>query len=564
MSSSIGHSEPTLAVEGRSDALDVPEQPTKAPIPAWANRTLIGAIVVAITVLLFQILVYDYGRDQGIYAMVGKTVLEGGMPYRDAWDFKPPGIFLLYAAARALFGANQIGIRVLEVLGLIAMVALMIRLARQWWNEPRIGWIAGGLAIVAHAQLEFWHTAQPESFGGMLTILGLLIGTRGRPSAWLGAGVLFGVAGLMKPPLAGGGAVLALVLALEIYHRRPVTLSARRALQQAFRPVAFVALGGALPIAACLGWFWARGALGDLYDVLLVFTPHYTKLGWEDASPIGMAYWGFTTWLFHYSSPISVGLLLLLGLRPAPNERHKVMLLAGVIAIQLVGIVMQGKFFPYHYGAIWPVTAMLAGLGANKVFERAARRGLSGVALYFVGFGVVALGRSATKDTPDSFLDRCFARLVLYTTPQRSEDARDALASVADVNAAANREVAKILQEQVPSRAPVYIYGFEPVIYDLSNRRPATRFLYNVPQRVPWAAEPMRARLMADLERSPPAAIVVERHDVFPGVTGTTIDSADTLAEFAALRELIETRYRLFKEIEDFQIYLAKTELPAP
>jgi hypothetical protein len=74
----------------------------------------------------------------------------------------------------------------------------------------------------------------------------------------------------------------------------------------------------------------------------------------------------------------------------------------------------------------------------------------------------------------------------------------------------------------------------------------------------------MRARLMADLERSPPAAIVVERHDVFPGVTGTTIDSADTLAEFAALRELIETRYRLFKEIEDFQIYLAKTELPAP
>lgn len=556
MSSSIGQTEPALTAADRSRALGTLAASAR-PAPAWASRALIGAIVIAIAFLLLQILAYDYGRDQGIYAMVGKTILEGGMPYRDAWDFKPPGIFLLYAAARALFGPNPIGIRVLEVLGLMAMVALMIRLAREWWGAPRVGWIAGGLAVLAHAQLEFWHTAQPESFGGMLTILGLLVGTRGRPAAWLGAGALFGVAGLMKPPLAGGGAILALALALEIYRRERGPLARRDALRRAARPVALITLGGALPIAACLAWFWARGALGDLYEVLMVFTPHYTKLGWEGASIIGMTYWGFTTWLFHYSSPISVGLLLLLGFRPAPRERRGVWLLAGVIAIQLVGIVMQGKFFPYHYGAIWPVTALLAGLGADKLFERAARRGLGGVALFFLGAGVVALGRSATKDTPDSFLDRCLARLVLFTTPQPNEEARDALASVADVNAAANRQVAEILRAQVPAGAPVYVYGFEPVIYDLADRRPATRFLYNVPQRVPWAADEMRALLMDDLAKNPPRAIVVERRDVFPSVTGTTIDSADTLASFPALRELIAARYGHFRQVEDFEVYLA-------
>ena len=47
-----------------------------------------------------QILTFSYGRDQGIYAVVGDGVLHGKMPYRDLWDFKPPGIFLVYALAQ--------------------------------------------------------------------------------------------------------------------------------------------------------------------------------------------------------------------------------------------------------------------------------------------------------------------------------------------------------------------------------------------------------------------------------------------------------------------------------
>ena len=63
--------------------------------------------VLAIAFLLAQLLCFGYGRDQGIYAVVARAMLDGGMPYRDAWDFKPPGIFLIYALARALFGEAQ-------------------------------------------------------------------------------------------------------------------------------------------------------------------------------------------------------------------------------------------------------------------------------------------------------------------------------------------------------------------------------------------------------------------------------------------------------------------------
>jgi hypothetical protein len=542
------------------------EQAAHVPAVPAARRRVADAGLAAVCLggiafLFVQILSFSYGRDQGIYAMVGRAVLAGRMPYRDAWDFKPPGIFLVYAFARALFGSSQVGIRVVEVAGLAAMVLALVRLTGQWWGDRRVGLVAGAIAVLVHAQLDFWHTAQPESFGGMLTVFALLAvgptlddpASRSRSALrrWVLSGALFGLAGLMKPPLAGGGAVVALALAARAW-------SSSRSRGKAVRPVAAVLLGGVLPFALCLGWFAARGALHDLYDVLFVFTPHYTKLSWEGETVTGMAYWGFTEWLVTYCSVPTVGLLLMLGFSPRPRERFGVVVVAILIALHIVGVAMQGKFFPYHYGATWPLTALLAALGFIRLWDVAASRGPAGVALFAAGFVVVTLFHSATKDTPDSFLDRCRKRLSLLLDPAADPRVRDQLASVADVNAGANRLVAEALRTRVPAGRHVFVWGFEPVIYDLADRAPATRFLYDVPQRVAWAKDRMRETLMRDLAEGQPAAIVVEHRDVFPVVTGDAIDSADTLARFPELRDRLAAGYRLDLSIEDFDIYLER------
>ena len=62
---------------------------------------LMGAMSVAIIYLLLILITFKYGRDQGIYAVVGEAILSGGAPYSDAWDFKPPFIFFAYAAAKS-------------------------------------------------------------------------------------------------------------------------------------------------------------------------------------------------------------------------------------------------------------------------------------------------------------------------------------------------------------------------------------------------------------------------------------------------------------------------------
>jgi hypothetical protein len=538
--------------------------------PRLADRLLLAACLLAMAFLLLQILSYGYGRDQGIYAMVGRALLAGKMPYRDAWDFKPPGVFVIYAFARAVFGSGQWGIRALECVGLVAMVAAMGELTKRWWGERMIGILGGAVAVLVHAQLDFWHTAQPESFGGMLTIFALLaLGHEGGgPAAEatltvaptsrerflrrFACGALFGITGLLKPPLAGGGAVVAIALALEAYLRE-------RSIRAAARPVIPIVLGGATPLVLCAIWFAARGALHDLTAVLFVFTPHYTKLGWEGETLGGMVYWGFTEWLTGYSSVPTVGVLLLLGLRPTKRERFGVVVVALIIAVHLAGVIMQGKFFPYHYGATWPITALLAGLGFWRVWEKLTKwHEAAGAGLFFAGLTALAFGRSATKDVPHSYLDRCGERLAAFTASPRNQAEIDRLASVADVNAAANRAVAAYLHYHVPPDRTVFVWGFEPVIYDLADRTPSTRYLYDVPQRVAWAKVAERATLMRDLEASHPAAVVVEKRDVFPMVTGDAIDSNDTLQDFDALRGMLRERYWVAETIEDFDIYLER------
>jgi hypothetical protein len=540
----------------------VNDGPADQATQSWPDRIAVASLGVAFAVLLVLIATFDYGRDQGIYAVVGGTILDGGMPYRDAWDFKPPGIYVIYAAARTLSGGAQWGIRALEVGGVIASLWMLCRLADRWWGQWRIGLWAGFLTALVHAQLDFWHTAQPETFGGMLSIAGLWVATdpRAKRHYWpyLVSGLLFGCAGLLKPPLAGGGAVVAAWAGWQAFQTRPAPGHRPDRWRQLSRPAGWVLLGGALPFALCLVWFWARGALPALYATLLGFTPHYTALGWEEHQLAGLLGKALLEWAVGYCSLMTAGLVLTVVLWRRIQAREGIALLLGVVAVQLLGVALQGKFFPYHYGASWPLTALVAALGWWHAWRLAVTRGAGAIAL----FGLVLLGtgalRTATKDVHGSFWLRSARRIRLYVLRADDQPAAEGLATVADVNAAANRRLAAQLRERVAPSDTIYVWGFEPVLYDLSERSSASRFIYNVPQRVSWSAAATRRELMDELRASPPAAIVVARNDALPMVTGDMSDSAQALDGFVELHDFIGQGYGKLMQIEDFELHLKR------
>ena len=92
---------------------------------------------------------------------------------------------------------------------------------------------------------------------------------------------------------------------------------------------------------------------------------------------------------------------------------------------------------------------------------------IAGLSAAFVAIVVLScFGRSGTKDTEDSFMVRCKKRTAILLGGLRDQETLDRLATIADVNAGSNRKVGAILREHVPADRPVFVWGFEPVIYD--------------------------------------------------------------------------------------------------
>lgn len=536
---------------------------SSAPPPSpWGplDKAMIAAATGGIVFLLINLVGFRYGRDQGIYAVVGDAVLRGGAPYREAWDFKPPGIFFVYALARGVFGASEHAVRALEALGYASIVGAFVILSRRLIGSWQAGILAGLVAVGTHGQLEFWHTGQPESFGAVAIAWALVCATyepagpdarRRELAAWAGAGALYAAASLLKPPLGGGFLVSLLVVLLRLWRReeREARLRAAAAALGAF------CAGGAAVVGGVLLYFAAKGALGDLHETLFVFTPNYTKLGFRPDWFWGLVYLAFEQWSTAYSAFVSAGLLLFLAMRPlSGGERPGAAHVAGVIAFQLVGIGLQAKFFPYHYGAALPLGSLLAGWGFWKLWLW-AREGAPKLIVALAFAYILGDARGATRDLPDTFWTRCKLRVIAAFVPEKRQGIEDHLHTVADVDAGSNRRVAEWLRLHTRDASTVFVWGFEPEIYDLSRRRPASRYIYNVAQRVSWAHD-SRKLLMDELQASKPEAIVVEHRDVFAHVTGNNLDSADSIKNFPEFGSFLRDNYLFASSIDDFDLYV--------
>ncbi len=541
-----------VAGEGSWDRFLGPRVSGVAAGATWVLLTTALGLAAVFAVVLLD---YGSGRDQGIYRVVAMVMDGGGAPYLDAWDFKPPGIFAVYAVAGRVFGPGESAVRWLELLGLASLAPAFWILSRRALGDGRPGLLGVCLAVVAYLPLGFWDTAQPEGFGGMLLAWALVCASvpdePGRRPAlgWIAAGALYGAAALLKPHL-GAGILVSVAFAA----------TARRAPRRGLPPVLAFAAGGLVPVAVTLAWFAAKGALAAMHEALFVFAPRYTALNLAEP--------GIPELLVRSAEPLlRFGTAELLGLvavfalpRLAAAERRFTAHVLGVAGLVVLGIVAQAKFFPYHYAALLLLLALPAGWGFWKLWLCVAERPL-GWLLVVAGLVALALPFHPGGRQLALFGHQAAIRLeASRRLPPEREAIRDQLHSLADVDAATNRRVARWLERKTRPDEPVYVWGFEPILYALAGRRSASRFIYNVPQRAAWSAEASRRELIQELAAHPPTAIVVVSEDRFPHVTGNLQDSGQALRGFGELSQLIDRRYIPAARIGDIQIH----QLPHP
>ena len=202
--------------------------------------------------------------DETLYVYDAQRVLSGQVPYRDFFNFTPPGTFLLQAVWYGLWGGKAT-----LTLGryLAALVALLSWLSL-WRTLKRAGWSARDSlllsALFPTALYVFWPIPSHHWFAILCLFLSF--------EAWdFERKRVRGFGGWLWIGLTGGAAAVFLQtigLYALLFWGIQWLLGQEKKLSGLFAALG----GGALVLCPVLGWIWTNGALTDFYSDTFLWT----------------------------------------------------------------------------------------------------------------------------------------------------------------------------------------------------------------------------------------------------------------------------------------------------
>ena len=494
----------------------------------YRSDLAVWVLLLLLCALRLPALVQPMGPDQGIYTYVGQRILEGELPYRDAWDHKPPGLHFLYAAMWYVWPDEAV-VPFVDLACAAASAVLLLLIAPHLTAARFAGPLAAALLLFlgnpAFTRLGGVRIrAQGEVFIAVFVSAAVYAAIRG---AWrkaphqgsgmwplMLAGAFVGAACLVKYQAA---VYLALVWAI-VWLPPSVDERAGGMTGLRVRGVWWSAVGFVLPLLAMLTLFALRGALVDLWVVTVQYNLHYS--GETFAGPLAFA-------RYLVSMPVQharvdglwllggAGSLVLLW-QVISRPRSAVPLVwigAAVLAIAVNG----SRGLPQYFIQASPALALAAALAGAARWSRWSR---TGRALLLVAV-VVAVGRVVSFPGAVSAvrwdLERVLGRLDRDAHLERFGGRPGDKYSALDV-----RKLGDRLREMTQPGDAVYVYGFSPAAYVYSGRRCASRMFYPAPVVSAFGRDRPAygpAGLLTDLTRSQPVVIALQRSDAGPGGT---------------------------------------------
>ena len=482
-------------------------------------------------------LTYPLGWDQAVFSWVSDAIIRGGMPYRDAWDHKGPLVYYLFALPRWLLGQNTWSFRLQEVLilsvGAVVLALIVRRLASgtaaKWAAVVFILWVGSG---------SYMNTSQPDGWVAIMLLVGLrpflLSNTRSRWRSYAVAGLLIGCATLVKPFYV----VFLFIVAIQPF------LQGSRKPGELLRPLAAATAGFAVPILATVAWFLHRGALDDLVRVHLLYSLE-TYAG-VDAIALVPRLKGLVDYILT-GTVITVALPAAgVGFFTLWSKARSAALTLGVWIVLGVGLVLlQNRFFIYHWALIIPPTAILAAAGFDNLLRQPSG-------------GHEALSR------PHTVLARLLLALVVFhAAVHPSFDMVYWFGYMAGAMSPVDYyrhfgyqgdelEAAQYIHAHTQADDRVAIWGWNLPIALLAKRQIVSRFSHSGPL-VLGPGSPIRAayrrEFMQAMQATPPAYLVDGMHPA--NVVGPDHD----LDSFPELAAFVREHYRRDARFGELQLY---------
>lgn len=557
----------------------------------YRMRAAFWALFALLLLVRAPTLVEPAGADQDLYAYVGQAIGRGEVPYRDAWDQKPPAIHYTYAVMYALWPhpsvvpATDLLVATLTALGLLVLGR---RLAPGSWagevaaaallvaGHPALTRL-GGIRVRAQCEVfmalaivvAFALVARRPAFASRFTVSGEAAAEVARAPVWRwwASGALLGVAITYKYNAAVYLLPLSALALLE-HARAPATRPGPTwsngvapaafhtrwvALRQSRRALFGLCGGATVVVALMLAWFAGHGALTDLLAATISYNLEYS----------GETYGGAVNPLrYLLTFPVRharIDALWFLGgfgclvLLVASRRHWRALVWVAWVGAACLSIAINGsRGLPQYFVQAQPALALALGLALAWLRPALRLRG----SLVVWTLLVVGAWRVGTFPKVAEYFWHDWQYLtgqITFTDHLARFGARD---SDDKYSALAVRELADYLSEHTRPEEPVLVFGFSPGALVQSSRASATRFFWSRPAIVGFnASDPAYATsgLLADLVRRPPALVALQRRD--------WDDSADSASFFLGeprLRAWLEGGYQAVGELGNFLLWRSR------
>jgi hypothetical protein len=521
-------------------------------------KRLFPVLFLALVLFRAPSVVQPAGGDQGLYAYVGQAIARGEVPYRDAWDQKPPAVHVLYAAMYALWPHDSI-VPVADLAAAVVVALLLVALGRHLTGGRGPGELAALLFLLlgnpSFLRLDgLYVRAQCETFIGLLAVAALLLMARGIPRAfdwsrprplWLfGAGMVLGLAFLFKYNaivyLAAAAATAALLLSAG---------GDRRGLVASIGPIALLAAGAVVPIGLALLYFVHAGALRDLFEATITYNVKYS--GETYGSRFGIVSYLFTFPVRHaLRENDSLWLLGGLGsavlLLTSARDRVRLVMPIWVAAACLSIAINGGRGLPQYFIQAAPLLALAAGLAGVLVW-----RGLALVPrIVLVAVLAFAVARVSPfgKAIDQTRFDLQYLRGRVSRTEYLARFVSDRYSAVA------LGQLADYVKANTRPGDRILVFGFSGGAYVRAGRASASRFFWSRPVLVGFNEGLPgygAAGLLEDLSRRRPTIVVLQQHD-WPA-EGT--DSATYFMREPRLGPWLQSGYELTARNDIYQVW---------
>ncbi len=494
-----------------------------APPPRLSTpRDLLVMALLALGAVLLRVPSWwnsDIDWDEGMFALAGREIARGHLPYTVLFDIKPLGLWVLVGAAQLLLGESLIAVRALGAacVGVTAGLLYMLGLSAAGARAPALAgavlYIAfstqlTGLASHTEILMAPWMTA-----AALLVLRTLQRPPAGRPDGALAlAGLCVGVAVAVKPVAVVPGCLFFVLVAWHWWRGGHASLGLllRAALVYAAAAGAPFFLGALVYLAA--------GRIELFWHVYFGFKAAYVQREMDHDTLVGNAIRiVLTLW------PLALLALALPARLLAERGGWPVAFALAWLAAEAIAAAAAWQFYPHYFLLLLPPLC----LGAALTLQHLAR-----------AFVLPAQTRRATLGAA-GLLALIPLMPYLVERPWLSLGRPDPLARLGEAIAAAT-----------PPGGQVFLPMMAPMTYFLARAEPATPFLFPthllgidhgvLPPGV--TAEAELARMLA----ARPAVIVIQREALSLAVPARRALLEASLADYRLAGE-VTVRGRRFE-----------------